>query len=178
MDERKIKKYIENLARQPKNFGILEFFFLVLSHFFAKWILILKGKDEVTFDELLKALGHENQEIVAYVVDILGRIGNKKAIPFLKDLLKRDNLWGLVVCSAGGSLIRLGDGTGVDYLKELIANSKVHRHTRLDAANLLLRLKIKDVFEKDERIDFGGETMTPEWSEKLEKLVNKLRKRS
>ena len=175
--EEKIKKHIEDLAKRPKNDGILEFFFIVLSHFFAKWILISRGRNEVTFNVLLKALDHENQEIAAYVADILGIIGNKQAIHFLKEAFKRKDLWGILACSVGGALIRLGDRTCVDFLKELITNPRVHRHTRLDATKVLLRLKIKDIFKIDEKIDFGGETMTTEWSKVLQALVQKLRAR-
>lgn len=38
-------------------------------------------------------------------------------------------------------------------------------------------LGLKDIFEKDEKIDCGGKTMPGDWPGKLDKLVARLRKK-
>ena len=167
MNKEKIKTYIENLSKGGE-FGIG-----LLDYFFAKLVLVIKGR--YAFKELIDGLSHENQYIVYQVVDALGKIKNKQAIPYLKEMLKKSDLWGVTACSLGVALIRLGDREGVDFLKEKITNPSVHRDTRIGAAKALIRLKIKNVFRKDEKIDFGGGTMTDEWSKVLQGLVEKLR---
>lgn len=169
MNKEKVKKYIEDLEKENR----LDI--RTLDYFFAKWILRLKGKNKETFSELLEALNHKDQVVVSHVIEILGKIGNKQAIPYLKEILKRKDLWGITACSLGVALIELGDRMGIDFLKEKITDSEEHRDIRLDAAKVLIRFKIKDIFGKNEKINFAGESMTPQWSKTLENLVNKLR---
>ncbi|MFA5271180.1 MAG: HEAT repeat domain-containing protein [Candidatus Omnitrophota bacterium] len=169
MNKEKVKKYIEDLEKE--NRLNIE----TLGYFFAKWILLTKGKDKETFTELLEGLKHEDQIVVSHVADILGKIGNARAIPYLKEICKRKDLWGVTACSLGVALVRLGDRAGIDFLMEKITSPEEHRDVRMDAAKALIRLKIRDVFEKDGKVNFDGKTMTPEWSKKLESLVSKLR---
>jgi hypothetical protein len=165
MDKEKINTYIKNLSKSNE-FGVG-----LLDYFFAKWILTVKREE--SFNELLKALNYENQYIVFQVVDILGKTGNKQTIPYLKEMLKRTDLWGATMCSLGVALVRLGDKEGIEFLKKKIIDPKVHRDLRIDAARALIRLRVKGLFKEDEKIN--SENMSDEWKIFFNKLVEKLR---
>jgi len=174
MNEEKLKNYLEILGKWGgESIGG------AINYLFVKWLLVQKGKKKETFCQLLNALNHNDKVIVLHIADILGKIRNKQAVFYLKEIVKREQgekFPGTVQLAAAVALIRLGDNIGLDFLKKKIINPKVYRELRIKAAEALISLRLKNVFAKDEKIEFGGESMTPEWSKTLEVLVNRLRK--
>jgi len=166
MNKERTTTYIENLSKGGK-FGVG-----LLDYFSAKLTLFIMGRS--VFSELVNALNHENQYIIFQVVDMLGKIGDRRAIPYLKEMLKRTDLWGATTRSLGIALIRLGDKTGIDLLKNKITDPGIHRELRINSARALANLKIKNVFGKDEQVDC--ETNIPErWRGVFKKTVEELR---
>jgi len=167
MNTIEIKKLIEILG----NHGGMEYH--PFRHLIAK--VRLTKKDEIIFRELLAALESENQEIIMDVSEIIGNIGDIRAIPRLKKILEREDLWGATSRSIAVALIKLGDETGIKFLKNKIIDTNAHRDLRIRGARALLKLKVKNLFEEDELVDTSGETMSSMSSIVLEKLIKKLK---
>src|SRR3989338_8792946 len=144
-------------------------------HLWAKIVLIIKSKKSI--DDLIEALNHEDQAVILEVAEILGCIGDKKAIPHLKHVLTRNDLWGATAINTAVALIRLGDSAGTDFLKQQIINPEIHRDTRINAARALIRLGFNKIFERNDCINFNGESMPGDWPKVLEKFVDRLREK-
>ncbi|MEK7314504.1 MAG: hypothetical protein AAB065_08505 [Deltaproteobacteria bacterium] len=147
-----------------------------IKHMLARRKLINYGRKNI--NDLLSVLDCSDQESMTDVIEILGKIGNKEAIPRIKKCIGIQALWGKTILNIGIALIRLGDDEGIAYLKEQIKDTSAHRDLRIDAANALIKLKKKGVFGRDEHVDATGASMTDAWLNKLLKLVDSLRSES
>lgn len=137
--------------------------------------LIAYGKKDI--DIFLKNINSSNQKTLIISLQLLGEIGDAKAIPFIKEIMKEDDLWGETILNIGIALIKLEKNEGISFLKNKVVDINAHRDLRINSAKTLLRLNIKGVFTSDEIVDVTGESMTEEWSKKLLKLIDCLKKK-
>ena len=141
------------------------------------WMIKNKLKKSVNknFDEILQLVEDSSQETMMFIVEILGEIGNKKAIPVIKKCINKQDLWGRTILNIGIALIKLNDDEGAKYLKEKIRDIKSHRDLRINSAKALIKFRQKGIFGREEHIDVTGESMTDIWSINLSKLIDCLR---
>jgi hypothetical protein len=110
--------------------------------------------------------------LVAESAEVLGEIGNKSAIYYLKKIL-RHYCTGMTSRKAASALVKLQDKSGYDFLVERVRNSNISPEVRIKCAAELYYLGLKNIFEKTEVIDLSerpGQDLTI-----LKKLVGRLR---
>jgi HEAT repeat protein len=160
-----VKKLIENLSYDDRVESIRE-------KWFARIVLIRNGKNVI--DTLLKDVTTKNQNLLLSLAEVLGEIGDSKAVPYLQSALNRKNNWGATIVVLAVALIKLNNKMGLEYMKRMITNTETFRDLRLSSAQALYNLGLKNVFRNDEIIDFTGESMTKGYPEKLKALVESL----
>lgn len=74
------------------------------------------------FEALLNNLNYDNLQVREAVVQSLGAIGNKDAVPYLIPVLKEDSF--ALKYSAIKALYNIGDSRAIPYLKKFIALEK------------------------------------------------------
>ncbi|MFH1287585.1 MAG: HEAT repeat domain-containing protein [bacterium] len=90
------------------------------------------GGDE--FEKTIELLQKGNDQEREYAAEFLGKLKMKKAIPFLKDAMAKDNSW-LVRLSAVSSLNKLGEPYNTEIIEKSLQNTD--KYVRLKAAHIL-----------------------------------------
>lgn len=135
----------------------------------------LRLNPEEHISDFLHLVSHSNkQELVGASAILLALLNLKSSAHVLKKRLKKRGNWGMTYLLISYALLRLRDPGIIEFIKKMIRSPYCHRDLRLDYAELLTELGFKKVFGSNEKINLGGKTMTPQWSEKLSKLITQL----